>query len=116
MNLVEAAFIQVSGFQISPQPLEHSVDLVAKKMKATENHFFFFFKFCRVSNLERDSLCSRGAGGRGRNLKPNMEGGMLILESGAYQRGRMVKTFLGFLFNFEQSSFYSFYFLCNPFL
>ena len=42
MNLVEAAFIQVSGFQISPQPLEHSVDLVAKKMKATENHFFFF--------------------------------------------------------------------------
>lgn len=43
MNLVEAAFIQVSGFQISPQPLEHSVDLVAKKMKATENHFFFFF-------------------------------------------------------------------------
>lgn len=43
-------------------------------MKATENHFFFF-KFCRVSNLERDSLCSRGAGGIGRNLKPNMEGG-----------------------------------------
>lgn len=44
-------------------------------MKATENHFFFCFEFCRVSNLERDSLCFRGAGGRGRNLKPNMEGG-----------------------------------------
>lgn len=42
-------------------------------MKATENPFFFLNS--AVSNLERDSLCSRGAGGIGRNLKPNMEGG-----------------------------------------
>lgn len=36
----------------------------------------------------------------GETLSQTWKGGRLILESGAYQRGRMVKTFLGFLFNF----------------